>query len=268
VTIERVVAQSTEVVERSDSGVVHTLEQARAFLATAVEMTGPAEIAMVKMQVVMAETYARELHLSKEIRDDALEMIRRAEYALGKAIRRGQEEGTIRKQGEVRTAELSGQSNEHNGIYHLADNVEPEWFEVALSEAKAEGNLSRANVVRKVKGEKGSNRKILVTDLAAQGYTSRQIAEQVGIQPESVRLLARREGIAIPADKVVGGTRHINSTNVAAQTVTALEGLVMGVELINFDHLDLSQASQWADSLSHSLKVLNRFHKRIKETTQ
>ncbi|MGA4670049.1 hypothetical protein ACPCG0_09675 [Propionibacteriaceae bacterium Y1923] len=42
----------------------------------------------------MAEA-TKQLGLSKEIRDDATEMVRRAEYALGKAIRKGQAEGTV-----------------------------------------------------------------------------------------------------------------------------------------------------------------------------
>ena len=39
-------------------------------------------------------------------------------------------------------------------IYDLTDDVTDEQFDTALSEAKAEGNLSRANVVRKIKGVK------------------------------------------------------------------------------------------------------------------
>jgi hypothetical protein len=41
----------------------------------------------------------------------------------------------------------------------------------------------------------------------------------------------------------------------------------MGIELINYDDLDPEEARQWADSLNHSLRALNRFHKQIKETT-
>ncbi len=89
-------------VDRSAEGVVAVLTHARQWLASAVEMTGPAEIAFNKAVIVTAETYAKELGLSKEIRMDATEMVRRAEYALGKAIRKGQADGTVARQGESR----------------------------------------------------------------------------------------------------------------------------------------------------------------------
>lgn len=47
----------------------------------------------------VAET-SKQLGLSKEIKQDAEVMVRRAERSLGKAIREGQERGEIRKQGE------------------------------------------------------------------------------------------------------------------------------------------------------------------------
>lgn len=50
----------------------------------------------------VAETYARELRLSKGIQMDAAEMVYGArEYALGKAIRKGQEEGTVLRRGQM-----------------------------------------------------------------------------------------------------------------------------------------------------------------------
>lgn len=79
-------------------------------------------------------------------------------------MRKGQEEGTIRKQGSDARIDLRpdtgvGSSldhfsghNEREHAYRMAD-APTEDFDAAVQEAKAEGNLSRANVVRKVKGE-------------------------------------------------------------------------------------------------------------------
>lgn len=39
-------------------------------------------------------------------------------------------------------------------VYAMADDVEPEQFESALSTARAEGNVSRANVVRRVRAKR------------------------------------------------------------------------------------------------------------------
>ena len=133
-------------------------------------MTGPAEIAAAKAQIVTAETYARELRLSREIQEDAKEMVRRAEYALGRSIRKGQAEGTVgskRKNAGVAGftspvkpaspydfathTDLYGDGREGgNGILAMAE-ASPEQFDAALGSAKAEGNQSRANVVRKVR---------------------------------------------------------------------------------------------------------------------
>lgn len=103
---------------------------------------------------------------------DAQEMVRRAEYSLGKAIRKGQAEGSVanastaaterhrRVRGLDKTSclpratdyaskmELRGNGA---GIMHLAHpDVTDDDLDAALTEAKAEGNLSRANVVRKL----------------------------------------------------------------------------------------------------------------------
>lgn len=60
--------------------------------------------------------------------------------------------------------------------YPLTDNVTDADFEAALAEAKAEKNLSRANVVRKVKGDGRTDRWADLRKLASEGHTSEQIA--------------------------------------------------------------------------------------------
>lgn len=281
-------------VSKDEASVVGMLERAKSWLSNAVDAE---DIAVAKAQLRTAETYAKELQLSKDIQLDAAEMVRRAEYALGKAIRQGQAEGTVLRQGEVKTAgfgedrgptrnfgkasptdyaaqhELTGVHGDA-GIYAIVDAApEPEEFEKALAEAREEGNLSRANVGRKVKKQTSTHqtrdqRADLIADLAAQGYSSRQMPAKVGVAEESVRQIARDYDIEIPADRAIRKTRRINSTEVAAKTVTALEGLVMGVELIDYDAIDPRDASQWAESLTDSLRVLNRFARQIKETAQ
>jgi len=167
---------------------------------------------------VTAETYARELRLSKDIQQDAQEMVRRAEYALGKSIRKGQADGTVAKVGTIggslpgatrghlhkitsratdfaSKSELYGQRGE-DGVLAIADNAEPEQFETALTEARTEGNLSRANVVRKVKGKgRASPNKTraekadLLEDLARQGFSSRQMCKALGLEPGDQRMV-------------------------------------------------------------------------------
>lgn len=284
----------------SEVAVTSYLTHARDWLAQAVETTGPENIAAAKAEIATAAEATKQLGLSKEIQLDAQEMVRRAEYALGKSIRKGQAEGTIAKRGDIGGTPPNAGSRGHlhkefshatdfasntelhgnptkgaPGILAVAD-LESEDFEEALSEAKSEGNLSRANVVRKVKGQPADSvrksraeKADLLEELAAQGYSSRQMCKALDYaRDDQVRELAREYGITIPADKQVGRSRRINSTDVVVNTATALEGLVMGVELVDHTEVDPAVASQWVDSLTESMRVLNRFVRQIKETTQ
>lgn len=128
--------------------------------------------------------------------------------------------------------------------------------------------MSRANIARKVKPPIRADRADLIAELAALGYSSRQMPAKVGVTEETVRRIAREHGIEIPADKHVARTKRMDSNRIASETVIALDALAMGVELIDYAALDLSQAGQWADSLSHSFRALNRFKDNIRKATQ
>lgn len=272
----------------SEVSVTSLLEHARTWIAQAVENSSPMEIAFAKAQIATAAEATKQLNLSKEIQLDAQEMVRRAEYALGKAIRKGQAEGTIAKRGDIGSAgqpgvhgfatglhrgehlarpqDASGERNKQtlSDFYVMADAGE-EHFDAALAEAKAEGNLSRRNVVGKAKARTRTRdqRADLIATLANQGYSSRQMPAKVGVSEQSVRQIARDYDIDIPADKYVANTRRINSTQVVENTATALEGLVSGIELIDYDDVDPATASQWADSLKDSVSKLRSFATQI-----
>lgn len=283
------------------------LEHAKEWLASAVEMTGPEQIAAAKAEIATAAEATKQLHLSKEIQLDAQEMVRRAEYALGKAIRKGQAEGMIRTKGErgpqtadyerirngrheVVQAPVSNATNflkpgptdfaSHEELYgnksgamHLVDGVTDDQFESALDVAKREGNPSRANVVRKIRGEVNpaslsrQQRADLIADLAQQGYSSQQMPKRVGVVVETVRLIARDFDIDIPADRIVGKRRRIDHTHIVESTVTGLENTVSALAFIDWTEVDPSQADEWANSLTDSINELRRFLKQIKEMT-
>ncbi len=107
-------------------------------------------------------------------------MVRRAERGVGLAIRKGQTDGTVATTSESKSyagrvarsqqlnnnqlpkpkpsaTDIAGEPHLTNknqpGMCDLADGVTDEQFDEALTEAKDEGNLSRANVVRKVRDE-------------------------------------------------------------------------------------------------------------------
>lgn len=227
-------------------------ERAKAWLADALEHGEIEQIVELKSQAEAMRIYTQQKQLGKDAELSAAEIVRRAERGIGLAIRRGQEDGTIAKPGDIGGAGSPGvrggvpglarrqdldrpadvaqvrDSSELTPLYAQATATDDE-FEQAIEEAKAEENLSRANVVRKLKKE-------------APAPTKR---------PDVLRK-----------------TRHIDSNRVVAETVSALEGLSIGVGLIEAASLDPTKVEDWATSLSNSLRSLNRLHKQLKEMSR
>lgn len=277
-----------------EAAVTAYLSQARDQLALAVQATGPEAVAAIKAEIATAAEATKQLGLSKEIQADAQEMVRRANYAVARAVRRGQAEGTVRRehetayrpiresddppdQGMVDKAspmDYFASKNEATESYALADDVTEAEFEAALSDARAEGNLSRANVVRKIKGVKSEGlspveKLVKIRELAPSGMTSGQIGKEIGVGEEYVRRVARDNQIDIPADRIMSGSRRgIDHTRIVRETVAALEGLVTGLQLLDPSEVDQADATYWATSLSDSLRALNRLNRQIKEMTQ
>lgn len=275
----------------SDPGqmVVAMLDRAKSWLAQA-QTTDLPEVVDAKAKAEAIRVYTVQKELGHDAELSAAEIVRRAERRIGELIREGQAEGTVLRRGEkadLRNSKISptkvfgGNGSDAFNTYAVTDGVSSEEFEEGLAEAKAEGNLSRANVVRKVKQKSGKQtttdrideatrrhpvaaRVQQFRDLAAVGWSSRQIAEHTGVTATYVRRTCREHGIPL-ADAVIGKTRTLNSNRIVNETVHALDGLATGVDLVDFDHLDADQIEGWATSLSHSLRVLNRFNKRLKE---
>jgi hypothetical protein len=171
------------------------------------------------------------------------------------------------------------------GIYHLADGVSDEEFEDALGQAKAGQDLSRANVVRKIRQrratqpgpagrfpgpvgqplEAAARCRELIGQFAASGMSSRQIGARLGIGDDRVRQIAREHGITIGADVVLGRSRRLDSTRIARETVHALEGLAMAVGLADPSAIDPAEATEWAASMTRSIRALSKFTRQMKE---
>ena len=134
-----------------------------------------AGIGAAKLTAVRATEFAKRLDLSKDTVLEAQMQQRRWERALGTAIREGQERGEISGRGThgnhrnghtaVRSSDTVSSARPSDfaapgelnggkscvGIYALTDGASDEQFEAALSEAKGDSNVSRANVVRKLR---------------------------------------------------------------------------------------------------------------------
>jgi len=276
--------------------VTAALIESRSWIAVAMQGTDPTPIAEFKAWAATVEEATKQKKLGRDIELDAAEMVRRAERGIGVAIRNGQKAGEIasrdsgdfgpkadyQRDGEMvhvdrdapgtpispkDFASKSELSSTHGGIYDMTDGVSDEQFEEAVVEAKAEGDLRRANVVRKVKGKaSGMTRKQRadrVAELAESGHSSRQIAKKIGLGENAVSDIIRDFHIDVPANKTVANTRRPDTNRIAQETVNTLAGLAMGVELIDESELDPQEAPHWDASLTESIRVLTRFHRKV-----
>ena len=266
--------------EVREQAVTMYLASARDRLAEALEATGPHAVAGIKAEVATVAEMTKQLGLSKECRDDATEMVRRAEYALGKAIRKGQEEGTVKRKHVTSYADphvmgikdilTKGERNEAP-VLDMAEATE-EQFEDALTEARDEGNISRANVLRKIKQQASpqtrDQRADQIEQLAQQGYTSHQIAPKVGVSDIRVRHIARDYGIDIPADRAVGKRQRLNANRILSGAAESVSAAAYSLQQINPLDLDKDEAQEWVDSLTESLTALRKALNPIKESLQ
>jgi DNA-binding CsgD family transcriptional regulator len=152
----------------------------------------------------------------------------------------------------------------------------PEVVEQVIAESTDERPPSRRSVLQRLadtarehpipaaRRRPRAERAEQIAALALAGHTSRQIAEQLGVDAVYVRALAREEGITL-ADAAIGKTRRPDANRIVNETVTALEGLTLGLQLVEVTQLDRDQVDAWATSLSNSLRSLNRLAKQLKE---
>ena len=306
-------AADPEVIERSADPaefVVQACQRAKAWLREALEHGEIEQIAEIKSQAEAIRAYTTQKQLGTDAQLAAAEIVRRAERDIGLAIRRGQQDGEIAKRGDHRS---HGTPSVHDGnpndrhddhlaspgsffrhgderadTYAMTDGVSNADFEDAMAEAKAEGNLSRANVVRKIRQQRRTPptpeelvpdptdpspeataaRIKRITEFAARGMSSGQIGERLGIGDDRVRQVAREHGIGIRADAVLGRARRLDSNRIVRETVHALEGLVMGVELADPAGLDPAEAAEWAASMTRSIRLLSKFVRQMKEAVR
>lgn len=251
-----------------EPGAVAMLNQAVLALTTALDQMPIGDVANLKAKVATVATATKELGMSKEAQELAVEAVRRAEWALGRAIRKGQEEGTVRTQSDndrdasvpstkaspsdfASDLELYDRPSQRKAGILTIGEASPEEFDAAIEEAKAEGNLSRANVARKVKREKPAEAKLsgraakadLLRDLAAKGYTSAQMQKPLDYSTSAqVRELAREYDIDIPADRVRGKAHRFNHQRVLDNVAEAVE--VAAISLRDIDPAQLDKRAR------------------------
>lgn len=281
-------------------------ERAKTWLAEALDHGEIDRIAEMKAQAEAIRVYTISKQLGKDAEASASEIVRRAERGLGILTRRGQNNGSIRAKGEgygpygdyerggktvsvePRNADTRSSPSEYVGrggtrvdIYSMTDGVTDSEFDDVIGEARDEGNLTRKHVADKLRERKRripdpsdrsfpaiTRRRELMREWAGKRWTTRQIAARLGCGEDHVRRTAKEHGFEIPADAVMGRQSRIDSNRVVENTVSAMEGLASGLQLVILEDLDASQAKEWAASLAESARGLNRLIKQLKELAQ
>ena len=110
----------------------------------------------------------------------------------------------------------------------------------------------------------GNERSEQIATLARQGHRADQIADQIGISTQRVRQLARQHDIALP-DEAFARARKLDHERILDQTIQTLEGLALGLDLLETDQTDPAQAEARATSLNRSLAPIKKLAKQLKE---
>lgn len=180
---EKVSAMQRWTPDQQIDHVTELLVQSNVGLLVAIAAQDLPGIAEAKRKAATIQEIAKQLRMANDMQLHAAEFVRRAERGLGVGIREAQARGEVEtcNEGKARGSLVRDQvvtydkvkpkptdfaskhelTNTHGGIYDLADGVSDEQFEEAITEARAEGNLSRANVARKCKDKAQAAREVV-----------------------------------------------------------------------------------------------------------
>lgn len=291
---------------RREAAVRDICESTRRWL-TSPGARNPFRAAHAKAYLKTLADTASNLSMSREVVLDATGTLRRSERALGVAIREGQERGEIASKGRgaihvhgvhgtvsrselittdpavmsspydyAKHTELYGDGKEGgNGVYAMAEATD-EQFEAALAAATEEGNVSRANVVRKIReiaapdseaAPKAPSRTLTansahvhILDLARRGLDNTTIARQVGLSANAVSDVIMRNP-EVRADR--------ERLNILTRTVDALMGGTYALEsLTEFSAIDPAQGQEWLDKLQRHMNAVKTVRNSIRKAME
>lgn len=281
------------------SAMVALVDRARTMLAQATGMEGLADVIEWKSRAEAIRVYTQQKDMGHEAELSAAEIVRRAERRIVQLIREGQAVGEILTKGQradllheknLTTEFLPVNGQAKTEMYALTDHVSDEQFDAALAEARSEGNVSRKNIVRKLKpttaqriAQASKNNPVepprnlplaaraqQIRELAESNYTSVQIADAVGVSPDRVRDIAKRAGIDIAADAVFKGRfRKVDPNRVIDSIVENANPEATALAFVAYSELDRDRLEEWASSLGVAIKSLTTIRKSIqKELTR
>lgn len=255
-----ILAQPGALDQYTDAEIIDHCERAKNRLAQCIAEGRIGDLVDLKSRAELLRVRTSANQPGREAELAAIEVVRRAERGIGVCIRRGQAEGKIRKPGDVggnrRRAEavrvqllpspyqFVSKYDLGNGIYEMTDGVTDEQFDEAIRQAKAEGNLSRANVIRKLSGDK------IDRAIDALGKT----------RPSS--------RLAFPQPSRMGGSRRKQCQQIEA-LITSLSGALIAFECVEVldDSVTAEEAGVLSADLSKQIQAISRINRLLRERT-
>lgn len=259
--------------DRQLDHVTELLVQSNAGLLVAVAAQDLPGIAEIKAKAAGIEKIAKQLRIADDMQQHATEFVRRAERGLGVAIREGQDRGEVARRGQgaavippgakrdrrdkdillpsnlASKSELQGQTGA-DGIYAMTDGVSDEQFEEALAEARAEGNLSRANVARKCKAKAQHKEPIDADDPLI----------DAAVEPEP-------EKPAPAPQPVMPRPFKKSDTEMLAEIVGSLANFADLMRYIRPDQIEHKEAVRLADQAASAIGSIRKHLKGIRNVT-
>lgn len=156
-------------------------------------------------------------------------------------------------------------------VIAASSDTEPPSRRKVMDAIKSKRKATEDDVLKKLSRAAVEARVAKATEMAGAGYTSRQIAEAIGVDLAGFTGFKKRHGVVVPADATVGRTHRHDSDRMVSESVATLEGVAMTLDLVGHPAdagLAPEQIAGWATSLSASLTALTRFNKQLKEMTQ
>lgn len=261
--------------------------------------TEPSSLVAVSDQCAAVEAWAEQCDSIPELQDAAHKLAAIDEYLSRTSTEgRGRVAAAMRRL-EVRIGQLLGPArmggvNGHNkeevtreGTHlvpnqrmefrAMADN--PEVVEEVIAESTDQAPPSRRKITRRIKDAKAAHPKAAerlaariarATEMASAGYSSRQIATELGYSSaEGFRKFRVDHGIVVPADDLVGKSRRIDPDRVMTELVMSAINSSSGADLIDYDRLDRSRLEEWVSSLSDAISSLTTIKRNLqKELTR
>lgn len=108
-----------------------------------------------------------------------------------------------------------------------------------------------------------AERRRVLTEMAGQGYTSRQIAERLDITEQRTRGIARDIGVDIAADRVTPKSHRLNTQRVLSELLLSVEGACMGIGLIDAAAIEQVERDEAAQRLTQVISQLTGLRRTL-----